>query len=73
VAIVEALPDHVTSDVPDKLRADLGQHGGFVADDGNQVAGFVVVRRCGARAGGPGGAGAPSRRAGPGGAPTSDR
>lgn len=47
VAIVEALPDHFTSDVPAKLRADLRRHGGYAVDDGDQVAGFAVVRRAG--------------------------
>lgn len=50
LAIVQALPDHFSVDVPAKVGTDLRRHGGHVADDGDQVVGFAVVRRAGAAA-----------------------
>jgi len=44
LAIVRALPDYFTDDVPDAIRHDLQKHEGWVADDG-AAAGFVVVDR----------------------------
>jgi GNAT superfamily N-acetyltransferase len=50
VAIVLGLPDYFTDDVPDKVRGDLRDHGGWVVDDAGGVAGFVIVERRGTRA-----------------------
>jgi GNAT superfamily N-acetyltransferase len=44
LAIVRALPDYFTDDVPDAIRRDLVPHQGWVADDGGPV-GFTVVDR----------------------------
>jgi GNAT superfamily N-acetyltransferase len=49
-AIVAGLPDFFTDDVPDKVRRDLRDHGGWVIDDGGGVAGFVIVERRSLRA-----------------------
>jgi ribosomal protein S18 acetylase RimI-like enzyme len=49
-AIVLGLPDFFTDDVPDKVRGDLRDHGGWVIDDAREVVGFVVVERRGPRA-----------------------
>jgi GNAT superfamily N-acetyltransferase len=46
-AIVTGLPDFFTDDVPDKVRSDLHDHGGWVIDDGGDVVGFAVVQRRG--------------------------
>ena len=46
-AIVTGLPDFFTDDVPDKVRSDLYDHGGWVIDDGGDVVGFAVVQRRG--------------------------
>ncbi len=48
-AIVDGLPDYFTDDVPDKVRGDLRDHGGWVIDDAGVVA-FVIVERRGERA-----------------------
>ena len=37
-------------DVPDKVRGDLRDHGGWVIDDAGDVVGFVIVERRGTRA-----------------------
>jgi ribosomal protein S18 acetylase RimI-like enzyme len=50
VAIVLGLPDFFTDDVPDKVRSDLRDHGGWVIDDADDVVGFVIVERRGTRA-----------------------
>jgi GNAT superfamily N-acetyltransferase len=50
VAIVVGLPDFFTDDVPDKVRSDLRDHGGWVIDDAGGVVGFVIVQRRGMRA-----------------------
>ena len=49
-AIVDDLPDFFTDDVPDKVRSDLRDHGGWVVDVAGAVAGFVIVERRGTRA-----------------------
>jgi ribosomal protein S18 acetylase RimI-like enzyme len=49
-AIVAGLPDYFTEDVPDKVRADLRDHVGWVIEDAGGVVGFVVAERRGARA-----------------------
>ena len=49
-AIVAALPDYFTDDVPDKVRSDLRDHGGWVVDDAGDVVGFAIVERRGTRA-----------------------
>ena len=48
--IVAGLSDFFTADVPDKVQSDLRGHGGWVIDDANEVVGFVIVERRGARA-----------------------
>jgi GNAT superfamily N-acetyltransferase len=50
VAIVLGLDDFFTDDVPDKVRNDLRDHGGWVVDDGGGVVGFAIVERRGKRA-----------------------
>jgi GNAT superfamily N-acetyltransferase len=50
VAIVEDLDDYFTEDVPDKVRRDLREHGGWVIDDAGDVVGFVIAERRGTRA-----------------------
>ena len=50
VAIVAGLDDHFTEDVPDKVRSDLRDHGGWVIDDAGVVVGFVIAERRGPRA-----------------------
>ena len=50
VAIVGGLPDYFTDDVPDKVRADLRNHGGWVLEDAGVVVGFVILERRGERA-----------------------
>jgi GNAT superfamily N-acetyltransferase len=50
LAIVRALPDHFTEDVPDRVERDLGRHGGWVALDGDAVVGFAIVERRSPRA-----------------------
>jgi ribosomal protein S18 acetylase RimI-like enzyme len=49
VAIVNGLDDYFTDDVPDKVRSDLRDHGGWVIDD-EGVVGFVIAERRGAKA-----------------------
>jgi GNAT superfamily N-acetyltransferase len=49
-AMVADLPDFFTDDVPDKARADLRDHGGWVIDDAGVVVGFVIVECRGMRA-----------------------
>ena len=49
-AIVAGLPDFFTDDVPDKVRSDLRDHGGWVIDDAGGVVGFAIVQRRGMRA-----------------------
>ena len=49
-AIVAGLPDFFTDDVPDKVRSDLRDHGGWVIDDAGGVVGFVILQRRGVRA-----------------------
>jgi GNAT superfamily N-acetyltransferase len=49
-AIVEGLDDFFTDDVPDKVRSDLRDHGGWVIHDAGGVVGFVIVERRGVRA-----------------------
>ena len=49
-AIVAGLSDFFTDDVPDKLRSDLRDHGGWVIDDAGGVVGFAIVQRRGMRA-----------------------
>jgi GNAT superfamily N-acetyltransferase len=49
-AIVAGLSDFFTDDVPDKVRSDLRDHGGWVIDDAGGIAGFAIVARRGARA-----------------------
>ena len=49
-AIVADLPDFFTDDVPDKVRRDLRDHGGWVIDDAGDVIGFSIVQRRGTRA-----------------------
>ena len=49
-AIVAGLDDYFTDDVPDKVRSDLRDHGGWVIDDAGDVVGFAVVERRGLRA-----------------------
>ena len=49
-AIVAGLPDFFTDDVPDKVRSDLRDHGGWVIDDAGGVVGFAIVQRRGKRA-----------------------
>ena len=46
-AIVAGLDDYFTEDVPDKVRRDLREHGGWVVDDAGGLAGFVIVERRG--------------------------
>ena len=48
--IVAGLPDFFTDDVPDKVRRDLGDHGGWVIEDEGGVIGFAIVQRRGKRA-----------------------
>ena len=50
VEIVVGLPDFFTDDVPDKVRSDLRDHGGWVIDDQGGVLGFAIVQRRGTRA-----------------------
>ena len=50
MAIITGLPDFFTDDVPDKVRSDLRDHGGWVIDDAGSVVGFVIVERRGERA-----------------------
>ena len=47
VAIVVGLSDFFTDDVPDKVRSDLRDHGGWVIDDAGGVVGFAIVQRRG--------------------------
>ena len=47
VAIVVELDDFFTDDVPEKVRSDLRDHGGWVIDDAGGVIGFAIVRRRG--------------------------
>jgi ribosomal protein S18 acetylase RimI-like enzyme len=49
-AIVADLADFFTDDVPDKVRSDLRDHGGWVIDDAGGVVGFAIVQRRGKRA-----------------------
>ena len=49
-AIVAGLPDFFTDDVPEKVRGDLRDHGGWVIDDAGVVVGFVIVQRRGTHA-----------------------
>ena len=49
-AIVTDLHDFFTDDVPDKVRSDLRDHGGWVIDDAGDVVGFAIVERRGMRA-----------------------
>jgi GNAT superfamily N-acetyltransferase len=49
-AIVEGLDDFFTDDVPDKVRSDLRDHGGWVIDDAGVVVAFAIVQRRGVRA-----------------------
>ena len=49
-AIVTRLSDFFTDDVPDKVRSDLRDHGGWVIDDAGGVVGFAIVQRRGMRA-----------------------
>ena len=49
-AIVAGLSDFFTDDVPDKVRSDLRDHGGWVIDDAGDVVGFAIVQRRGMRA-----------------------
>ena len=49
-AIVAGLPDFFTDDVPNKVRSDLRDHGGWVIDDASGVVGFAIVQRRGKRA-----------------------
>jgi GNAT superfamily N-acetyltransferase len=49
LAIIDSLPDFFTDDVPDKVRSELREHGGWVIDD-DGVVGFVIVERRGERA-----------------------
>jgi GNAT superfamily N-acetyltransferase len=44
-AIVRALPDYFTEDVPAKVEGDSARHGGWVLDDSGTIAGFTVVER----------------------------
>ena len=46
-AIVAGLDDFFTDDVPDKVRSDLREHGGWVIDDAGGVVGFAIVQRRG--------------------------
>jgi GNAT superfamily N-acetyltransferase len=50
VAIVAGLPDFFTDDVPEKVRRDLREHGGWVIHEAGVVIGFAIVQRCGMRA-----------------------
>jgi GNAT superfamily N-acetyltransferase len=50
VEIVLGLDDFFTDDVPDKLRSDLRDHGGWVIDDAGGVIGFAIVERRGKHA-----------------------
>ena len=50
VEIVAGLEDFFTDDVPDKVRSDLRDHGGWVIEDAGEVVGFVIAERRGARA-----------------------
>ena len=50
VGIIDGLPDFFTDDVPDKVRSDLRDHGGWVVDDAGGVVGFLIVERRGMRA-----------------------
>ena len=50
VAIVLGLDDWFTDDVPEQVRRDLGDHGGWVVEDAGGVVGFVVAERRGTRA-----------------------
>ena len=45
VAIVAGLDDWFTEDVPDKVRSDLRDHGGWVIEDAGVVVGFVIAER----------------------------
>jgi hypothetical protein len=49
-AIVASLSDFFIDDVPDKVRSDLRDHGGWVIDDAGGVVGFAIVQRRGMRA-----------------------
>jgi ribosomal protein S18 acetylase RimI-like enzyme len=44
-AIVRALPDYFTEDVPAKVASDLAAHAGWVAVRTEDVVGFAVVER----------------------------
>jgi ribosomal protein S18 acetylase RimI-like enzyme len=50
VAIIDGLPDFFTEDVPDKVQADLRDHGGWVVVEEGDVVAFVIVERRGTRA-----------------------
>ncbi len=50
VAIVEGLPDFFTDNVPDEVRSDLRDHGGWVIENADGVAGFAIVERRGTHA-----------------------
>jgi GNAT superfamily N-acetyltransferase len=48
--IVVGLDDYFTDDVPDKVRSDLRDHGGWVIEDAGGVVGFAIAERRGTRA-----------------------
>ena len=48
--IVTELDDYFTDDVPDKVRRDLREDGGWVIEDAGSVVGFVIAQRRGTRA-----------------------
>lgn len=50
VAIVDGLDDFFADDVPDNVRRDLRDDGGWVIEDAGVVVGFVIVQRRGRRA-----------------------
>jgi GNAT superfamily N-acetyltransferase len=43
MAVVRALPDYFTDDVPDKVGRDAAGHDTWVLDDSGQVVGFAIV------------------------------
>jgi ribosomal protein S18 acetylase RimI-like enzyme len=45
VAIVRALPDYFTDDVPGKVEADCAHHDGWVLTGPDEITGFVVAAR----------------------------